>query len=54
MTQGTWGSVTTWWGGRGMGGRLREKRPYAYLRLIHVDVWQKPTQYCGYPPTKSR
>ena len=20
--------------------------------LIHVDVWQKPPQYCNYPPTK--
>ena len=20
--------------------------PYIYLRLIHVDVWQKPIQYC--------
>ena len=19
---------------------------YVYLRLIHVEVWQKPTQYC--------
>ena len=27
------------WGGGGKG-------PYVYLRLIHVDVWQKPTQYC--------
>ena len=20
--------------------------PHVYLWLIHVDVWQKPTQYC--------
>ena len=37
-------SVTTWLGG---GGR-EDKREgiYVYLWLIHVDVWQKPTQYC--------
>ena len=27
---------------------------YVYLWLIHVDVWQKPTQYCNYPPIKNR
>ena len=27
-----------------MGGR--EDQPYVYLWLIHVDVWQKPAQYC--------
>ena len=30
------------WDGVGNG---REAR-YLYLRLIHGDVWQKPTQYC--------
>ena len=20
--------------------------------LIHVDVWQNPSQYCNYPPSK--
>ena len=31
-----------------MGGARRFKREetYIYLQLIHVDVWQKPTQYC--------
>ena len=31
----------------GVGGRRRFKRKgtYVYLWLIHVDVWQKPTQY---------
>ena len=37
-------SVTTK-GGRWEGG-LRVKGHYIYLWLIHVDVWQKPTQYC--------
>ena len=29
-----------------MGGRFRSEEIYIYLWLIHVDVWQKPTQYC--------
>ena len=29
-----------------MGGRFKREGTYVYLRLIHVDVWQKPTQYC--------
>ena len=28
-----------------MGGRFKKERTYVYLWLIHVDVWQKPTQY---------
>ena len=31
---------------RGMGGSFKREGPYVYLWLIHVDVWQKPTQYC--------
>ena len=31
---------------RGMGGRFKREGTYAYLWLIHVDVWQKLTQYC--------
>ena len=27
-------------------GRFRREGTYACLWLIHVDVWQKPTQYC--------
>ena len=30
--------------GQGVGGGREET--YVRLRLIHVDVWQKPTQYC--------
>ena len=30
----------------GGGGRLRMERIYVYLGLIHVVVWQKPTQHC--------
>ena len=29
-----------------VGGRFKREATYVYLRLIHVDVWQKPTQYC--------
>ena len=32
------------WGGR-LRGRFKREKTYVYLRLIHVDVWQKPTQY---------
>ena len=29
-----------------VGGRFKRKGTYVYLWLIHVDVWQKPTEYC--------
>ena len=29
-----------------MSRRFMRKRAYVYLWLIHVDVWQKPIQYC--------
>ena len=28
------------------GGRFRGEGTYVYLCLDHVDVWQRPTQYC--------
>ena len=28
------------------GGRFKRLGIYVYLWLIHVDVWQKPIQYC--------
>ena len=31
--------------GREMGGRFKRERTYAPLWLIHVDVWQKATQF---------
>ena len=42
MTQGTqvWCSVTT------QRGEMGREETYAYLWLIHVDVWQKLSQYC--------
>ena len=33
------------WGGGGSGGRLRREGTYVYLWLIHVVVWEMPTQY---------
>ena len=29
-----------------MGGRFKEEETYVYLWQIHVDVWQKPVEYC--------
>ena len=29
-----------------MGGRFKREGTHIYLWLIHVDVWQKSTQYC--------
>ena len=54
MTQGT----QTQRGGMGLGvGGAREAQKggdICILRLIHVDVWQKPTQYCNYPSIKNK
>ena len=35
-------------GGMGweVGGRSKREGTYVHLWLIHVDIWQKPTQYC--------
>ena len=27
-------------------GRFKREGTFVYLWLIHVDAWQKPTQYC--------
>ena len=41
-------SVTAYRGGMTweVGRRFRREETYVYLWLIHVHVWQKPTQYC--------
>ena len=43
-----WGSVTTQKGGMGweLGRGFKGEGTYVYLWLIHVNVWQKQTQYC--------
>ena len=33
-------------GGGEVGGRFMREVIYIYLWLIHVDIWQKPAQYC--------
>ena len=33
------------WDGEGNGREVQEGGDILYLWLIHVDVWQKPTQY---------
>ena len=54
MTQGTQSrcSVTTWRDGgrKEVMGKLRRRGTHVCLGLIHVGVWQKPSQYCNYPP----
>ena len=32
--------------GREVGEGLKREGIYIYLRPIHVEVWQKPSQYC--------
>ena len=34
------------WMGREMEGRFKRERTYVYLRLIHVEDWQKTTKFC--------
>ena len=34
------------WDGVGGGREVQEGGTHVYLWLIHVDGWQKPTQYC--------
>ena len=29
-----------------LGGRFKRERKSVYLQLIHIVVWQKPTQHC--------
>ena len=52
MKQGTQGTLgqpggMRWGGG---GGVIQDGGTHTYLWLIHVDIWQKPSQYCNYPP----
>ena len=32
--------------GREVGGKFRSEGTHVYLWSIHVDVWQKPAQFC--------
>ena len=40
--------------GREVGGRFKMEGTYVCLWLIHDDVWQKPLQFCNYPPIKNK
>jgi len=35
-----------WWDWVGGGREVKREGIYVYLWLTHVDIWQKPTQYC--------
>ena len=43
-----WCSVTTQRDGMAweVGKRFRMEGTYVYLSMIHINIWQKPTQYC--------
>ena len=42
------------WKPRGMGGGYKREGACVYPWPIHVDVWQKPSQYCNYPKIKNK
>ena len=35
------------WGGEGGGRGVWDRGTHVHLWLIHVNVWQKPPQYCN-------
>ena len=41
----------TGWAGR-QEGQFRMDMTHVYLWLVHIDIWQKPSQYCNYPSIK--
>ena len=50
-SQSRWsGTIQRDWVGRKVGGQLRIVGTHVYLWLIHVNVWQKPSQYCNNSP----
>ena len=38
----------------GGGKEVQREETYVYLWLIHVNVWQKPTQYYNHPPITNK
>ena len=40
------------WGGEGDGRGVQDGGTHVHTWLIHVDVWQRPPQYCSYPSIK--
>ena len=45
-------SETTQRDGVGWGWGVRMGGTHVYLQPTHVDVWQKPSQCCNYPPIR--
>ena len=45
IARGGWGERLG--GGERWRGALKREGTQVYLWLIRVDVWQKPSQYCG-------
>ena len=41
LKPGLWNNLKGW----EVGGRFKREGTCAYLWLMHIDVWQKPTQY---------
>ena len=41
-----WAHTGALWQPRGVGGRFKSEGTNVYLWLIHIDIRQKPTQYC--------
>ena len=39
---------------REVGGRFKKEGTYVHLCLVHVDVWQKPSQWCNHSPIKNK
>ena len=42
------------WDGMGGGREVQDGGDICIPMVIHVDVWQKPTKYCNYPPIKNK
>ena len=40
------------WDGEGSWRGAQDGGTHVHLWLIHVDVWNKPPQFCNYPSTK--
>jgi len=40
------------WDGDGSGSGVQDGGTHVHPWLIHIDVLQKPPQYCKYPPIK--
>ena len=46
--------IEGWEGKGGSRGREHIYNIYTHLWMIHIDKWQKPSQYCNYSPIKNK